>query len=101
MRYVGWRVGGGQSRKRGERQAGSWRARLEASTSSHGSQPATPPCGSASSARGKAAETYATEVRENRVRLRDAGQGYLSLFKRPFLPSRKHQRLLLAQKLES
>lgn len=56
-------MGWGQSRKIETQLEGKARA----STSNHGSEPATPPCGSArGSASGIAAERHATEVKANR-----------------------------------
>lgn len=93
-----------------ERREAAWQleGKVRTGASSHGSEPATPPCGSTrGSARGTAAETHATEVRESRGRPREEGQGYPTLFNDPFFHQENTKdrisgpKMLLAQKSES
>lgn len=101
-RWWGARAG---REERGRLAAGG---QVRTGASSHGSEPATPPCGSTrGSARGTAAEMHATEVRESRGRLREEGQGYPTLFNDPFFQQENTKdrisgpKMLLAQKSES
>lgn len=101
--------GGGRAEQE-ERREAAWQleGKVRTGASSHGSEPAIPPCGSTrGSARGTAAETHASEVRESRGRLREEGQGYPTLFNDPFFHQENTKdrisgpKMLLAQKSES